>query len=207
MNIAFLLVGRKRHARLASFMVSSLRKVMPDAQIIQQTDSVTKAIAGVDRVERLDWNGKQLMTYRLRHLSNLKEPTLVLDVDIVVQRDVSEIEQVEGDIVLTSRHAAKEELADAMPYNTGVMFVRNPTFFSDCWEWCKQASSEVQRWGGDQLAVAAVVKDGKFTVSTIPGRIYNFSPKRRGDKRLEQAAIVHYKGADRKRWMVARSLA
>ncbi len=208
MNVAFLLVGnKKRHVQLAAYMVRTLRKAMPDAQITQQTDLTTKQVAGVDRVVRLAWDGKFLMTYRLLHLSQIAEPTLVLDVDVVVQRDVSELDCVAGDVVLTTRPNGKNknsELFETMPYNTGVMYVRNPAFFAECLVWCEQAEKKVQRWGGDQLAVAEIVKRGEFDVRTVSGDLYNFSPKRRRDKNTRRAAIVHYKGAERKRWMLDR---
>lgn len=209
MNVSFLLVGKNEHTRLATLMVRSLRKAMPQAHITQQTDLTTARIAGVDRVERLRWNGIKLMTYRLKHLANLSEPTLVLDVDVLVQRDVSEIEQIPGDVVLTPREykeGKKNKLFETMPYNTGVMFMRNPAFFTDCFEWCRQASREIQRWGGDQLAVAAVVNSGKFKVATMPCPIYNYSPRTQKDEVTPGAAIVHYKGLERKLWMMARKI-
>lgn len=211
MNVAFLLVGKNGHAQLASLMVDSLRRVMPDSVITQQTDMVTDPIGGTDRVERLAWDGKLLMTYRLRHLANLREPTLVLDADVLVQQDVSEIEAIEGDVVLALRYgyhrrrAKNAAIMQTMPYNTGVMFARNPAFFEDCLAWCERASRRIQKWGGDQLAVAAVASIGKYNVGTMPGRVFNFSPKRPDDKKLRRAAIVHYKGAERKEWMLDRA--
>lgn len=69
-----------------------------------------------------------------------------------------------------------------------------------CAEYCHTLPEQERKWYGDQLAVAHVVRSGKFKVLTLPCDIFNYTPRTELDD-LSDRAIVHYKGK-RKEWLL-----
>lgn len=206
MVVTFLLVGNEQ-IPLAERMVASVRKAMPFVKIVQQTDDVTPAI--VDDVVRIPWDGMKLMTYRLQHLSAMPAgDTLILDTDVWVQQDVTNVfEDRNFDVALTKRDGSIMwrgiDIAKLMPYNTGVMFSRNPRFWQKAHAWCSKAQEEIQNWFGDQMAVKGVCD--QFNVLELPCEEFNYTPSSK-DEDVSNRAIVHYKGAaGRKQWMLERN--
>ena len=202
----FLLVGEDQ-VPLARAMVESVRKVMPHCNIVQQSDMGTTAV--VEDVRRLEWDGLHLMTYRLKHLATLPSADyLILDTDILVQKDVSDVFKQPFDVALTRRTGTimwrGMDIAKAMPYNTGVMFSRSAKFWAECYEWCSKAQDELQNWFGDQMSVRAIADKKKYVLLELPCGVYNYTPSSVIED-VSDRAIVHYKGAaGRKQWMLDR---
>lgn len=202
MLVAFLHVGAD--ASLPRLMVESGKKF--GYQFLQMTDEDSPVIDGC-AIRRIPWDKKRLMTYRMRHLAELNQPALIVDTDILFQKDVSDIWARDFDIALTWRPPGSvkgprgEDLAKMMPYNTGVMFCKNPEFWIEAHKYCKRLNPGLQDWYGDQVSVRDVSK--KFKLLEIPCEEWNYSPKSPEDKPAN-ARILHYKG-DRKAWMLSNT--
>lgn len=198
MKVGFLHVGPD--TRLASIMVRSC--LDHGYELIQMTDADSAAIDGC-RVVRIPWNHTRLMTYRLKHLAELGEPDLtVLDTDTVVLRDISDIWGAEFDLALTKRGATISaqtgvDVAKDMPYNIGVMFVRDPKVWEYAHRFCASLSDKLQTWWGDQLAMAAAANE--FQTLELPCSEWNYTPRSAED--VPDVRVLHYKGP-RKRWMI-----
>lgn len=210
MNVGFLHVGDD--ARLAEIMVESVRRVMPGVGIVQMTDETTPAVLGVDMVIRRPYDGVHLMTYRLDHLAALHPADwLILDTDVVVQKCVRHVFDsmlVYDAVALTRRYGTiigpgGVNIVELMPYNTGVMFVRDIRFFARAAAACHSFPEHHQRWWGDQLAVKHVVDSGRSIVE-LPCDTYNYSPSSQ-DEDVSDKAVLHFKGP-RKPWMLTRGI-
>ncbi len=208
-SVCFLHVGAD-HA-IPSFMVASVKAAMPGAEVVQMTDQATSAVPGVDSVIRQDWDGKKLMIYRLAHLAALERTACVLvDTDVVVQRSLAPVFERAFDVALTVRHEPvrtldkTKDLAPEMPYNTGVMFSREPRFWKAALERCRALPEKQHDWWGDQVSVKQVADTGQFNVLELPCEVYNYSPSTESED-VGERHVVHYKGA-RKVWMKQRFL-
>jgi len=199
-KVAFLHVGED--LRLPAVMAASAKRF--GYELVQMTDERTPEVPGADTVVRLAWDGERLMTYRLQHLAALAGPALVVDTDVVFVRDVGHVWERAFDVALTRRTGPAfdpngVDLAEVMPYNTGVMFSRSQAFWQRCHELCSGFPPEVQRWYGDQYAVRFAAPE--FKVLELPTDPYNYSPGS-PEEDVSQRYVVHYKGS-RKAWMLA----
>jgi len=200
MRVAFLHVGED--LRLPAVMAASAKRF--GYELVQMTDERTAAVPGVDTVLRLAWDGERLMTYRLQHLAALGGQALIVDTDVVFMRDVRHVWEQVFDVALTRRAGPAldpngVDLAEVMPYNTGVMFSRSQAFWQRCHELCLGFPPEVQRWYGDQYAVRFAAPG--FEVLELAVDPYNYSPASR-EEDVSERYVVHYKGP-RKEWMLA----
>ena len=205
-SVSFVHVGA--NIAIPGLMVSSVRAVMPAAEIVQVPDQSTPAIPAVDTVVRRDWDGGKLMLFRLELLAALDRPaSVILDTDINVQRALDPVFDQPFDVALTVRHESIKDLdgvniTEQMPYNTGVMFTRQPRFWAEARDYCRGLAEEQQNWYGDQLSVKHVADGKAYRVVELPCDVYNYSP-RTEDEDVSQRHAVHYKGM-RKEWMVRR---
>lgn len=211
MRLGFLHVeagSPQMYRELATRMVRSAKEVMPGVEIVQMTDTRTPAIKGVDDVYSMK-PVQEFAPYRLLHLAHFPadKPAIFLDTDVIVKRDMREAFNESFDVGLTKRDYAifgrqsGRNLTEIMPFNTGVMFCRDPNFFMDCYEVSLTCSPEEQRWFADQIAIARVAATGDWDVKEFQCEVWNRVPVRADD--LGQAYAVHYKGEKRKAWMLA----
>lgn len=204
MNFGFLWVGKNAEMNLCRAMVESIRQTNPGAVIYQLTDFDTPCVAPVDVILRSKMN-VPMMSFKLSMVQQLPEPMIIIDTDMIVQNDLSHIFNSDFDVALTKRYRdvafreSGKSINDLMPYNAGIMFSKNRDFWKDCHEACLRMSPEQQKWWGEQLALAEVVKTGKYKVLELPGETYNYSPDSPEDDTSDKACI-HYKG-ERKLWM------
>lgn len=204
---------------LPSIMARSVRNAMPQANIVQMSDRKTPIVLFANEIWRDDYTYRDLcklemgtiipaglMVFRMRMLAKLDdEPTIILDTDTFVQKDLSSVFDDEFDIALTERSEvierdSGENIAKRMPFNTGVMFSRSGQFWKDCLAevWAMQEGEK--NWTGDQLAVVAVAS--RYKLKRLPVDPWNYSPISRDDD-VSDKYVVHYKGP-RKKWMVDR---
>lgn len=207
LTVGFLHVGRI--SKEAQIMVASVKTAMPDARIIQMTDTNTKPVTGVDDVIRKHYDGRFLMPYRLLHLKDFP-PTdaIFLDTDIVVQKDLSPVFSEDFDIALTRRYKPVRDLtgydlAAEMPYNTGVMFSRTSgiSFWQKAYEHCLTLPEQDQEWWGDQVSIKATADVTNLKLKEFPCDLYNYTPRKQ-DEDVSNKYVVHYKGPHRKEWML-----
>lgn len=196
MIVAFMSVGES--PRYALSMLKSVRQTMPNIDVLHLTDEDTPQIPGTSTV-RLPNTYDNLTIFRMYHLSQLSEDALCLDTDVVVCRSVKLIFDLEFDVGLTYR---TEKVVDPngvditklMPYNTGVLFCRNPAFWKASFELGRDKGAG---WYTDQLAVAAVARSNHFNILKLHCDNFNYKPKSADDD-LSCRYIVHYKGGARK---------
>jgi lipopolysaccharide biosynthesis glycosyltransferase len=196
-------------SKIAQIMVASVRQAMPGAKIVQMTDYTTKPVQGVHEVIRKRWDGKRLMTYRLLHLEEFPPANAVfLDADTVVRKDLTSVFDGEFDVALTRRDATDltlgEAVLEAMPFNTGVMFSKasGRQFWLAAHAAVRAMPDEHQVWWGDQLAVKKVAEETSLKVAEYPCALYNYTPTS-PDEDLSERYVVHYKGRERKPWLLA----
>lgn len=197
MRVAFLHVGKDM--RLPRIMAQSVRQFGYD--LIQMTDDDTEPVDKWCEVRRIPWDGKRLMTYRMRHLAELHVPAMVVDTDVILRKPVADIWQRDFDVALTKRDVVLDttghNVAEEMPYNTGVMFCREPAFWAMAWKRCSELPMAAQDWYGDQLSVAYTAPF--FKTLELPCDEWNYSPKTADD--LPDVRVWHFKGK-RKQWML-----
>lgn len=198
---SFLLIGEQPYART---MVESL-KAVHDCPVIQMTDMKTQAVAGVDQVVRLPFK-IPLMPYRMKHLAAFDhDEMLIVDTDVIAKKSTSDVWKCGFDVALTVREAGElydgdgADIAGDMPFNTGVMFSRSPQFWRDCYNWLITQDADIQRWYGDQMAVAEVAKRQQYDILLLHCSEFNWAPCSRTD--TSKARFWHYKGATRKKWI------
>lgn len=205
MRIGFFTVFRTdpQHFLHASALVRDCQMVMPNVPTVQLTDQRTGIVPGVTDVRRAE-HGPMLQR-RLEHYATCDGAWLLVDTDVSVRADVRAVfDDPIFDVALCDRHAPESiALLQAMPFNTGVVFSRSSAFWGDVLNTWLDFSTEQRDWLSEQRAVYAVVRSGRYRVKILPGTIYNYAPQHAEDAPKE-AAILHYKGHDRKRWLSTR---
>lgn len=195
MKLAFLHVNQDQ--KWAEMMVASVRRFV-DCEALQLTDQETPGIEGCTAV-RMDFEHENLTMFKMEHLSRLEGDILVLDTDVIVQKDISKVFAFDFDVALTWRDGPiwsddGQDLAKIMPINCGVMFSRSPRFWAHCIEWSKQHPGG---WYSDQFAVAANWR--RFNVLRLNCDNFNHTPNSKAED-VSKRYVVHYKGK-RKAWM------
>jgi len=198
------------HYVLGDLMIRSVRRVMPSVEIVHFTDETSPAFPGVDRVVRR--SHAQAAILRIEHQIACEGDWLFCDTDMVFQRDVRSVFDEPFDIAIadrvgctTSTEGEDYPLYQAMPHNSGMVFSRSPAFWQAVLHHMQTVPPSKKEWMGDQYAVNAVIEQGAFTVKILPGRVFNCPPLTKQD-RCEEASIVHYKGQQRKAFMLDRFL-
>ena len=184
-------------------MVQSVLKAMPGAEIIQLTDEVTPQVKGVHSVIRKPYDGF-LMTFRMQHLAALKFDWITLDTDVIVLKDLSPVMAKDFDIALTKRRGKildedGTDIVAYMPYNTGVMFSKNPQFWENAYKTLLGMPESAHKWWGDQLSVRLAADSARYTILELDCDTYNYPPKSADDNK--DCFVRHYKGK-RKEWML-----
>lgn len=202
--VGFFTVFRRdpQHYILADILVRSIRAAMPSVPIVQFTDETSPKVDGVDEVRRKP-HGKMLER-RMEHYAEAKGEWLLLDTDTVVQQDVQAVFDQPFDVAVADRNwpaiPCTDEYRRVMPFNTGVIFQRNPSVYQQALAiWRGFSADEQAAWTSEQRAVAMAVSS--FTVHVLPGMVYNRPPATQHED-VSDAAIVHFKGS-RKAWMRA----
>lgn len=211
MNVGFYTVFRvdPQHMLHAAALVRDVRAVMPDArQIVHFTDEVTGFVPGVWFAQRKP-NG-QMLERRLEHYADADYfyEWLFLDTDTSIRSDVGDVFQADFDVALTDRNwphlPQAQEVMHTMPFNTGVAFSRCAAFWRDVLATWRKFPDDKRDWMSEQRAVYEVVRSGNYRVKILPGQIYNYPPASADDPNTE-AAIWHYKGPERKKWLTQRA--
>lgn len=208
MQIGFFTVVRRdpQHFLHAGGLVASIRQHMPDAQVVQFTDEVTPAVEGVDQTRRLP--DGPMLERRLEHYAACAAGDwLLLDTDVQLRCDVSTVFDHPFDLALADRHWRDIPQGDlvmhTMPFNTGVCFSRSPSFWQDALAIWRALPPAERDWMSEQRAVYQTIRTGRFRVRILAGEHYNYPP-RAADDPCTDAAIVHYKGPQRKLWLTSR---
>lgn len=197
MQVVFL--HARQDQRYAEIMVRSAKRF--GYELIQLTDKDTPLVKGADKAIRLPWSGFRVMTYKLKHLSRIDYPCLIVDTDVIFREDVAPILRQKFDVGLTRREGpiydtSGVDVTIEMPYNCGVMFSKSQDFWKAALDACEGYSEGRQHWYGDQHAVKEIAP--RFNVLELPCTEYNYTPSTPDE--VLTAKIIHYKGK-RKDWM------
>ena len=202
MIASFLLVGDSQP--YVAKMVASA-KAVHGCSVVQMSDLRTAAVPGVDEVVRIPFR-IPLMPYRMKHLASFDhDEMLVLDTDVICKSAIDDIWLHYFDVGLTLRDRGElyagdgADIGGGMPFNTGVMFSRSRSFWDECYRWLITQPPDVQRWYGDQRAVAKIAGRGTHQVMILKCAEFNWAPAFEGDS--SEARFWHYKGARRKPWL------
>lgn len=194
------------HVDLAAQLIRSVRRTMPDAEIVHFTDEVTRAIVGVDRVLRLG-GGPVALACVDAYAAAGPGDWLFVDTDVVVRQDVRDVWAQAFDIAVADRagtmkpHEPGSKFMALHPYNKGAVFSRSPAFWRAAAARLRTMPDYRQRWMGDQLAMNEEIASGQWSVAVLPNR-YNYPP-RTPEEDVSDKAIVHFKGS-RKKWVLGR---
>lgn len=189
---------------------------MKDVKIIQMTDEITPWIDGVDECRRLK-KDEPLMCFRLKHHSLIEGETIFVDTDVMFNADVSDVFKMPFDICLTHRrneiivapdgNEGYKNIVPDMPFNTGVIFSRSSSFWTEAYDFCKTLNHDQKNWYGDQISVKHVYDRSKasttedfYLIAELPCSTYNYTPLSK-DENITERKIIHFKG-ERKHWMM-----
>jgi hypothetical protein len=184
-------------------MIESVKRTMPDANLIQVSDEFTKMHDGVDKFIQWHYDGR-LPYFICKTRSGIDiDEYIAIDDDVIVDKPLYHLMENEFDIALCTRQkngdGANKLLQEKCPYNTGVVVVRSKDFWIDCLKLLPAMKLHWQDWFGEQIAIAEVAKSNKYKIMEIEGYLYNRTPKKPAEKSGE-VYVWHYKG-NRKNWM------
>jgi hypothetical protein len=198
--------GQTEHRQLAAKLIASARRHMPNVPIVHLTDLTTLGIPGVNEVVRSATTGRIALDV-LDAYARCEGDWLLVDTDVLIQRDVRWIFGRKFDIAVATREGTlkpKEvgtKFMSAMPFNKGAVFSRSPAFWAAAAARLRELPAKRQAWMGDQQAMCDVIASERFVVQVLEAR-YNYPPKSR-DENVNSQAILHFKGP-RKAWMLER---
>lgn len=171
---------------------------MPECPVFQLTDALSPIVTGANPVRIACAEKTPLLRMRLRLYASCQGEWLHADTDVSIRNNVRGVfDDKEFDVALCDRNWShlpqSEHTMQTMPFNTGVVFVRHPSFWTDVltvWETFPEAA---QDWMSEQRAVYEVVRSGRYRVKILPGMAYNYPPRKDVEVPFV-AALVHYKG-------------
>lgn len=187
-------------------MVDSIRKTMPEQEILLLTDDTTPVFKNVNAVLRIP-KTMGLMTWRLKcHqvAHSVADEILFVEPDVRLQADVMDVFAKPFDVAVTSRETEVllENKRINTPYTLGMTFSRSQDFWREAKLFCQTLDEKDQDWFGDMLSIANVIQGGKFNVEVLDGAIYNHIVN---DPALPTSAkALHYKGK-RKVWLFPKA--
>lgn len=210
MNVGFYLTGAI--PAWAAYAVQAVRAAMPGVHVAQFTDETSPAL-NVDDVIRKP--AQPLSLHRATHFAALADEWLFLDTDAIVQQDVRGVMDTPFDLALSDRQwernqrgeyraGGQPEYIARFPYNAGVIFSRCPEFWDAVVYRLRHSPALQESWVGDQTVLCELALSGVYRIKVLPGMRYNFPPDSAHDPLTRQAAIAHYKGKQRKPYLLQR---
>lgn len=207
MNVGFYLTSGDAPGYVyADSLVRSIRRTMPDVPVHQFTDLTSPSVWGIDATHRLPQ--APLAILRSEHYASVTGEWLFMDTDCMVQHDVRDVFNGPFDIAVTDRNwphlpPLADSFTSLMPYCAGVVFSRCPLFWERVHALVVAMPIKEQKWFADQKAMCDLLAVGAFPFKVLAGSRYQFPPAQDG-LCSEDADIVHYKGPDRKKFLMAR---
>jgi hypothetical protein len=199
-------------------LVQSIRRVDPEASVIQCSDEVTEEVPGVSKVSRFASDPKNLMTARLEAFANLGLdcPAMYLDTDMLMIGLVDPNSILEShDVMLCrrvfdcdARHSGSQRgieypehagrpLGEVYPYLACATVTSDARFWVELTDEIDTLDSRFHRWYGDQEAMRIwAEKRGSSRFGCLPESVYACLPEHAkfvGDEKL-----LHFKGHWRK---------
>ncbi len=202
MNVVFYLdIDQEIYWRILRIAIASVRKCCPvetTITFLSPTWFVVKQPIDANRYLAVANLPKGTYYAHRRMIANSNVTVgdnLFLDVDMIMQQNVSNVFNYQFDIAVCKRDKVFDM---ALPYNGGVVFCRSKEFWLHC---AVGFNKHTTNWRDAELAFNRVVQSPEYTRRDLDGTRYNRTSDN-GD--ISGAAIVHYKG-ERKNRMLARA--
>ncbi len=229
-----------KHAAMCATSIESVRRVDNSAHFAVMCDEATE-FPWVDNIKapvnvlRFDSYGAPIMLANLDaqcralgHFADMAERVVFLDTDVLMLQPLPFT--LEQHLIVTWRNAIGvdddgkpvEGIARTMPYNYGVIGVRMSPEAYECFIWMRERirrmNSQLKRWYGNQVALAALAgpppESGERTDERripwlpvehgIPVRItklacerWNYTPQKVGERIHGTRSVLHFKGGAR----------
>ena len=215
--------NKSPHTELLPYFIASIRSSCRSARIVLLTDEHSQADPGFDTVIRTEVRPEKLMLERayaqLAYLAGCEEGQhiVLIDTDTIVVRDVSDVFAIEFDVAVTIRDSPQYDFEKRMPYNNGIVYLRNTQSTQDYLrsviECNEEMEEELHAWSGNQFAVLSllgrqepyeVVRIGSAKVLILPCDPYNYTPDTTSE-RIHEKFILHFRG-NAKRNMIPTAL-
>lgn len=208
---------------LPQLLTASIKRLQPEACIIQCADEGTAEVEGVTRVHRAQGDVTRLMTFRLRAFSTLQldGPAIYLDTDMLCVQPVDPAQALGiHDVAVCRREFDRAllfntgfrgmdlrqyqgcTLDDVYPYLACATVTRDAEFWASCLRELEQMPEQFHRWYGDQEAIRAVVRKATYRVCHLPESRFARLPDRLVTAGAEPL-LLHFKGAARKALMLS----
>ncbi len=206
-KVAFYAVSEP-YVSMGKYLLDGVRDTMQDVEVWQMGYEKSPRLDGIDGFIVAD---DKLPMERSRALAqaSCEGDWLLVDSDVVIQKDVRGVFNEPFDVAFTDREGTittESSYAAVMPYNTGVVFSRSPAFWKYVDHVLQQLPARFQEWEGTQRIVAQMMKEEMpFNIGILPGKLFNYPPKS-ADEDLSHAFITHFKGA-RKQWIHSKRAA
>ena len=217
MRFVFLHVGNDSAPAL---LCKSILRCMPDAEIIQCTDSTSEKIPGVTEVVRFEGDTNNLMTFRLECFAglNIEKSAIYIDTDILILDKIIPDELLgESEVALCERTFDRNNpintkfrgmdlseyngktLGEVYPIIACFTVTKSSQFWQDCKENLESLDKKFHFWYGDQEAMRNVVASKKYATAFLPESKVACLPEHATPSYSPIA--LHFKGAKRKPWM------
>jgi hypothetical protein len=199
LNIVFTALGERDCAK---YMIDSVKKQMPNCNLIQLSDWNTPELDGIDTIYRHPALRGTLPEKILKLRMGWHKDGIYLDDDVIVVRPLDHLMDDDFDVIVCEREYSDGTpltMRKLSPYNTGVMACKSRQFWFDCMDELSKMKQSFQEFGGEQIAIGIVADSGKYRVKKVEGKMYNRVPKK-NFKPSPATYIWHYKG-DRKTWI------
>ena len=202
-------------------LVQTIRITNYNAQIIQCSDKFSPPIPGVDILHRDNLDPSYLMLSRLRAFCSLglSGPAVYVDTDMLVMRPIDILDilkdkrasfctrsfNLEGKFVGQQRgldfsEYGGNDLGEVFPYVACTTVTRDFTVWCELIEILRGLSDKFSIWYGDQEAMKLWANLNYTELKTHPEYELGCLPEEK--EYLSGAKILHFKGAQRKPYML-----
>lgn len=206
----------------AQLTVMSLKQSNPGLEILHFHDSETPPLIGAHSI--IKPYDEPLMIYKVGIMASLEhemESRVAFDNVLSIDSDCLAIGNVvdpmlymrtgdfkvgmykrkPGEVTLLNGDE-RQDASETMPYNPGVLYFSKGSQIARASYYAMQqeGSKDIAHWWGDQVVYNKAIETLKIPVMPLPIE-YNWTPHNR-DTRYSRAKIIHFKGGDRKDWMM-----
>jgi len=215
-NIAFVSIGDESH-KCADYLIKSIKKTNANFRIIQISKKEDRNMSDVDEKFIYDFESATFMLNRLESQIAVLEkfgPTIFLDTDMLVNKDLSEIfdKLLNNDLVFTQRknnfyindtfqnikfpEFTNKTSNEVMPFNGGFLGANNVTSLNKLLQIYSKLPQKFHYWFGDQVALKKIYDSKEFKILVLDSN-YNYNVKdiSNYDKKI---CVYHFKGRFKK---------
>ena len=210
------------HSELIPLFLDSIRRTHPSAEIVMLTDLDSNFDEGFDQIIRHKIEPQKLMLDRLKAQraflasERFDGPIVMLDTDILGNRNLASTFASDYDVGVTIQDDPRFPSEVDMPYNNGVVFVRNERcqavlrYFDRLIELIQAMPQPLHAWFGNQYAVRdllgrlqpdEIVQIEAARIKVFPCSLYNYAPEF-VEEEVSGKYILHFRGR-KKRLMPA----